>query len=111
MTSGTGIVPIRDIEGAIRRNANVCWPEPLVLSRQDVPGLGFVSRAVILNGIGPHDTGPRITMNDLVPEYLRQQPTFIQQDARRRARSSVQKIGDDSRIVLMPFVEDFGLFG
>src|SRR6266853_3081385 len=50
-------------------------------------------------------------MDYLVPKDLREHSPFINQDASRRTRAGMEQVGHHSRIVLVPFIEDFSLLG
>ena len=90
MSAHPGVVPIRDVERAIRCDADIRWAKPGVVCAEDVRGCCLVASTVVLNRIGAHDPRSRIGVNYLVAKNLRQQFAFIHCDARGRASARLQ---------------------
>ena len=106
VTTNTGIIPIGHIERAVRSHADITGSEPAVPgSLEQVHHFRLVACPFGLDRIGPHHAWSGVAMNDLAAENLGQGFAFINTNARGRAGSGLEQIGDHPRVVLVPVLE------
>src|SRR5262249_23177518 len=70
----------------------------------------MITGSLLLQRVGANHARERVTVNQLIAKYLRQQLPFVNDDARWRTRAGMQQIWNDAWIVLMPFIKNLHIF-
>src|SRR5215468_10382048 len=69
----------------------------------------MITRAIRLNGVCAHDADQSVAMDHAVAKGFGQKLAYVEEHAGGRAWTSVKEVGHNTRVVLMPFVKDFGI--
>ena len=111
MSADAGIVPVGDEDRAVRRDADIRRPEPVVASSEEqILRVGLVAGSRFACRVSANDVRSGVAVDRVVLERSRQHVAFVNEDAGRRALARLNKIRDHSRIVKMPVLKwDFRL--
>src|SRR5688572_28402223 len=89
MTAYARVIPIRDEDGSVGRGAYVGGTIPIVVAREQVLNLRFVTSAVHFDAVAANDARACVAVNHAVAKIL-QEVAFVKQNSCRRTVSSLQ---------------------
>ena len=108
MTAHAGVIPVGDVDRAVRRHADIGRAEPLVLvvTGKEVRDRGLVTGACGMCRVGAHDPRAGVAMDHLVAKWFGEKFSLVNENPGGRTGAGVQQIGHNTRIILVPFVKN-----